>query len=64
MIIKDIQDAKTGEKIYLAGHAEATYMSNGSTVEVKLKKQYQMVIIRLLINRFQKVLFGMTCKYG
>ena len=38
MIIKDIQDAKTGEKIYLAGHAEATYMSNGSTVEEALNE--------------------------
>lgn len=31
--IKDAKDLETGEKIYLKGHARATYMSDGSTVE-------------------------------
>ena len=31
--IKDAKDLDTGEKIYLKGHAQATYMSDGSTVE-------------------------------
>lgn len=31
--IKDIKDLDTGELIYPKGHAKATYMSDGSTVE-------------------------------
>lgn len=31
--IKDAKDLKTNELIYFKGHAKATYMSNGSTVE-------------------------------
>lgn len=32
-LIKDAKDLKTGELIYFRGHAKATYMSNGATVE-------------------------------
>lgn len=32
-ILKDAKDLKTGELIYFRGHAKATYMSNGATVE-------------------------------
>lgn len=32
-IVKDIKDTATGELIYLKGHAGATYMNDGSTVE-------------------------------
>lgn len=35
--IKDAKDITTGERIYLKGHAKATYMSNGSTVEDSIK---------------------------
>lgn len=31
--IKDAQDLTTNELIYFRGHAKATYMSNGATVE-------------------------------
>ena len=31
--IKDAKDSKTGELIYLKGHAQATFMSDGQTVE-------------------------------
>ena len=32
-IIKDAKDAKSNELIYFRGHAKATYMSDGRTVE-------------------------------
>lgn len=32
-LISDAKDLKTGELIYFRGHAKATYMSNGATVE-------------------------------
>ena len=32
-IIKDAKDTKSNELIYFRGHAKATYMSNGATVE-------------------------------
>lgn len=32
-LIKDAKDLTTNELIYFRGHAKATYMSNGSTVE-------------------------------
>ena len=35
--IKDARDLETGEKIYLKGHAKATYMSNGVPVEDAIK---------------------------
>lgn len=31
--VKDAVDSTTNETIYFKGHAKATYMSNGSTVE-------------------------------
>lgn len=31
--IKDAKDLSTNELIYFKGHAQATYMSNGETVE-------------------------------
>ena len=31
--IKDAKDLTTGEKIYFKGHAKATFMSDGRTVE-------------------------------
>lgn len=31
--VKDTKDLDTGEMIYLKGHAQATYMSNGTNVE-------------------------------
>ena len=31
--VKDAIDLETGEKVYLKGHAKATYMSDGRTVE-------------------------------
>ena len=31
--VKDAEELITGEKIYFKGHAKATYMSNGQTVE-------------------------------
>lgn len=31
--IKDAKDLSTGELIYFKGHAQATYMSDGTTVE-------------------------------
>lgn len=31
--VKDAKDIETGEKIYLKGHAKATYMSDGINVE-------------------------------
>lgn len=31
--VKDAKDLETGEKIYFKGHAKATYMSGGNTVE-------------------------------
>lgn len=36
--IKDAKDLETGEKIYLKGHAKATYMSNGVPVEDAIKE--------------------------
>lgn len=35
--IKDAKDLETGEKIYLKGHAKATYMSDGLSVEDAIK---------------------------
>ena len=31
--VKDAVDLTTGEKIYFKGHAKATYLSDGSSVE-------------------------------
>lgn len=31
--VKDAKDLETGEKIYLKGHAKATYLSDGINVE-------------------------------
>ena len=36
--VKDAKDLSTSEKIYFRGHAMATYMSDGSTVEDAIKK--------------------------
>lgn len=35
-LIKDAVDLKTGEKIYLKNHAEATFCSNGQSVESEI----------------------------
>lgn len=35
--VKDAIDLKTGEKVYFRGHAQATYMSDGRTVEEAVK---------------------------
>lgn len=35
--IKDAVDLSTGEKVYYKGHAKATYMSDGRTVEDAIK---------------------------
>ena len=35
--VKDAKDLETGELIYLKGHAKATYMSDGKTVEEAIK---------------------------
>lgn len=35
--IKDAVDLSTGEKVYYKGHAKATYMSDGKTVEDAIK---------------------------
>ena len=37
--IKDAKEVSTGELIYFKGHAEATYMSDGSTVENKVNSK-------------------------
>lgn len=31
--VQDAKDLKTGEKVYLKGHAKVTYMSDGISVE-------------------------------
>ena len=36
--IKDAKDLATNEKIYFRGHAKATYMSDGRTVEDAIKQ--------------------------
>ena len=36
--VKDAKDLETGEKIYLKGHAKATYMSDGINVEDTFNK--------------------------
>lgn len=35
--VKDAVDLETGEKIYFRGHAQATFMSDGRTVEQAIK---------------------------
>lgn len=37
--IKDAKETTTGELIYFKGHAEATYMSDGATVENKVNSK-------------------------
>ena len=41
--IKDIIDSLTGEKIYVKGHADATYTNDGNTVSSVLNKLYDLV---------------------
>ena len=36
--VKDAKDLETGEKIYLKGHAKATYLSDGINVEEAFNK--------------------------
>lgn len=41
--IKDIKDLDTGELIYPKGHAKATFMSDGSTVEDAVKNIFERI---------------------
>lgn len=41
--IKDIKDLDTGELIYPNGHAQTTFMSDGSTVEDTLKNIFEKI---------------------
>jgi hypothetical protein len=40
--IKDAKDLSTGELIYFKGHAQATFMSDGRTVEEAVKSAYDL----------------------
>lgn len=40
--VKDARNTKSGEKIYFKGHAKATYMSNGKTVEDSINEVLQL----------------------
>jgi hypothetical protein len=42
--VKDAKENITGELIYFKGHAEATYMSDGSTVENKVNSKQDKLI--------------------
>ena len=42
--VKDAKETTTGELIYFKGHAEATYMSDGSTVENKVNSKQDKLI--------------------
>ena len=42
--IKDAKEVKSDELIYFKGHAEATYMSDGSTVENKVNSKQDKLI--------------------
>lgn len=39
--IRDAKDITTGQKVYFKGHAEATYMSDGRTVETAINEAMQ-----------------------
>lgn len=41
--VKDAKDIKTGELIYLKGHAKATYLSNGLSVEDGLSGKQDVI---------------------
>lgn len=42
--VKDAKEVNSGELIYFKGHAEATYMSDGSTVENKVNSKQDKLI--------------------
>ena len=42
--VKDAKETTTGELIYFKGHAEATYMNDGSTVENKVNSKQDKLI--------------------
>lgn len=42
--IKDAKDLNTGELIYFKGHAQATFMNDGSTVEEAVSIKYNIPV--------------------